>query len=87
MSAIWKYSLGVTDKVQTLRTPGYGRVLHVAEQGGQPCVWILCQPGEPECPVVLRTIGTGHEFPPGFTYRGTAHCDGFVWHVLEYEPF
>lgn len=84
-SSIRKYEL-LWDS-NPLGLPADARVLHVHEQRGKICMWVL---GSWEQPVQLRTFncyGTGHELPEGEArvYCGTAHLPhaGLVIHVFE----
>lgn len=84
MRTIWKHALQFTDGPQVVTAPANWRVLHVADQHGQPTLWLevdtdaLGQWARP-----FHVIGTGHPVPAGGTYVGSSHSGPFVWHVYE----
>ena len=79
---IWKFVLKDASP-QQLRMPFNSEVVHVAEQNGFVCLWVMVQTDD--C-IVSRTFslyGTGHQIPADAVYRGTAHVGSFLWHVFE----
>lgn len=81
VAVVWKFGLGHLK--ETIRMPSGASVLHVHDQGGIPHLWAK---GDPDAELesrVFMCIGTGQEFPADAAYLGSAHCDGFVWHVFE----
>lgn len=80
---IWKYELAITDR-QEIIMPYGARVLSVANQGGNLCVWAMVDPTHDRRPLGFRIVGTGH--PCGVslgTFIGTVVIDPFVWHVFQ----
>lgn len=85
MRSVWKIVLNAPVVVSSL--PSGARVLTVATENGQPCVWLEVDTtgGQRE----ERTFvghGTGHPIPSGETYLGTAHDvddAGLVFHIYE----
>lgn len=87
MWRIWKYPIPVADDF-TLDLPRHSRLLHVAEQDGQPMLWVLVDPGQPEVARQFRIFGTGNAIrPPADGERldhvGTWLSKPFVWHLFE----
>jgi len=82
---IWKIKLPYTLSV-TKELPGFIKALHVHEQGGQVCVWVLLDSGsEVLHRVKFQTVGTGWDCGSSKVdgdYIGSAHVDEFVWHVF-----
>ena len=62
----------------------YGaHVLHVGNQGGVLCLWVLVDPDQPERAREFLICGTGHPVPSGtHPYLGSAIVSPFVWHVF-----
>lgn len=80
---MFKYPLDLTDGDQIIKTHGDAVARHVAMQNGTLCVWIECEPGEPETEKRFRVHGTGHPIEDGYSWRGTTEDRQFVWHVYE----
>lgn len=81
---IFKYPLHIINDAQKILMPRGTQILHVAWQNPHACIWARIDDEQFEDePHTFRVIGTGHEWPKGFSYIGTAHAPPFVWHVLE----
>lgn len=82
---IWKWQIEVTDR-QTVMMPVGAKLLDVQMQGGECCVWALCDENAPKEPRHIAIYGTGNPMPdePGeyvatFQMRGGA----LVFHAFE----
>lgn len=85
--AVWKFSLQAGPQV--IMMPKGARVLHVHEQGNQPCVWALVDTEAANDVRGFAVIGTGNNLDEKITsaiYHGSARCGAFVWHVFEVPP-
>lgn len=89
---IWKYSFGPLHEMRAnkeFEMPEGAKVLHIANQAGQLCLWAEVEPGRPNEPRWFGVISTGYRFSAsGDTrdeYVGTAlfHRDTLVLHVYE----
>lgn len=82
---IWKYPVSVLG-VTTVEMRAGARIVHVAAQDGQPCLWVECDP-ESLCLDERRfaVAMTGQVHVDVGEYVGTALLDGgaFVAHVYE----
>jgi hypothetical protein len=83
---VWKYTLGET--ASAVAMPRGAEVLHVAEQHGVFCIWVLVDPMGPVCTRAFRITGTGHEmtdWSPDWKFVGTFLVQGgyFVFHVWD----
>ena len=88
MKTIYKYTLAI-EAEQTLHIPGGGgHVLHVGEQNGELCVWLLVDTAKPEKPRRFSVVGTGQpsERVEEDFHVGTAQVGTFVWHVFSRTP-
>ena len=67
--------------------PVSAKPLHVHEQDGRIVLWFRCDPDDKMVsPRTFHVIGTGNRFElegGELNYIGTAHIDGYVWHVFE----
>lgn len=69
------------------RLPLAYRVLHVGQQDGVICVWVLADdtldpsPG-PEHFVTYKVYGTGWNVPGDEAYVGTVQIEDLAWHVF-----
>lgn len=82
---IFKYPLEV-GCAHNVYMPRGAQVLHVHEQNGVPTLWALVDPTQEEEARLFSVVGTGwgiSDLANNATYRGTAHCGSFVWHVFE----
>lgn len=83
MRTIYKYHLEILD-LQVLSLPDDARILHVADQRGQLCVWCDVSDDAPLVECEFRIVGTGHPFPDGdnWWHVGTVSMDRLVWHIF-----
>lgn len=81
---IWKKVLPITD-VSALDLPMGAKILSVANQRGDVCLWYLCDPHQPVERRIIRIIGTGNRISDAdtLTFIGTVVVEPFVWHVFE----
>ena len=84
---IFKYELRVTDR-QILKLPIDRKILHVDNQRGSLCLWVLLDNDQPlisDCEIEI--IGTGNPLPYDRwevrNHIGSVIIDPFVWHVFE----
>jgi len=88
MKRIWKYTFDTNQTNRTWDIPRGALILHVREQHGFPCIWMLV---ETDCETEQRTFamtgtGTHIEFDTSkAVYLGTAfmHNGMFVFHIFE----
>ena len=85
-NTIWKYALNPVDTQQLWLTEG-AKILSVANQGGEMCLWVECNP---EAPMknnedwIITLYGTGHPINENRgEFVGTCLRAGgsLVWHV------
>jgi hypothetical protein len=84
---VWKFPFATKD-VQELTMPRGARLLHVAVQQEQLCLWALVRPDESiTVRRRIRVVGTGQEISANDSenYVGTAMLLGgdLVWHVFD----
>jgi len=81
---VWKFPLRVSD-VQPVTMPAGARILHVAEQFGDLCLWALVDPDAPKETRVIAICGTGHPAPDDGRHIGSVmlHGSALVFHVFE----
>lgn len=84
--SIWKFPLEVTNE-QVVPMPAGAKVLTVATQEGQPCVWALVDTAAPKPPRKFRIVVTGHTINfnlDQFNFMGTfqLHGGALVFHVF-----
>lgn len=60
---IWKFPIDLTTR-QAVPMPAGAKILHVAVQRGQLCLWALCNPFVEPQPRVILVFGTGHPIAP-----------------------
>ncbi|MDB4928307.1 MAG: hypothetical protein JWM10_791 [Myxococcaceae bacterium] len=78
---IWKFTLDDPGK-RRFHMPAGSRLIHVHEQGGNPCVWADVNPDAPMVWRHLNVIPTG-SVAVG-EYVGTVHLDGpLVFHIYD----
>lgn len=86
MKRIWKRALKLTQH-QDVELPIGAKIIHVAEQDGNICLWFICDSTAKLEVKQIQIAGTGQEAPNGDYYRylGTAMLAKglFVWHVFE----
>ena len=89
MRTVYKYPLQLTDK-QEIELPEHAAILHVGEQNGELCVWVLVNTENGKEPWVFYVCGTGHELRDRIetlhpaVYVGTVQMQNapLVWHVF-----
>lgn len=85
MLTIWKESIPITDSFG-IALPKDAKTLSVQPQGGQVCIWFLCDPQNVKLLRQFRIFGTGHpiEELEGFRFVGTFQLPvGLVFHLFE----
>jgi hypothetical protein len=84
---IWKYTLAITD-TQDIEMPSGARILSVANQNGELCLWALVPTANATKTRCIEIIGTGNPISPNHEasrrFIGTAVINPFVWHVFEW---
>ena len=79
---IWKYRLKVTG-TQGVMMPDEATPLCVQVQNGEPTLWALVDPKNPNVCKGIRMSGTGEtRVPSDWQYIGTVQIDGYVWHYF-----
>ena len=85
MKRIFKYSLDVVD-MQTVVMPEHARILSVANQHGNLCLWAEVDTDNHTEDRVISVYGTGNPLPDNQGhFVGSVIIDPFVWHVYEGE--
>lgn len=82
---IFKFTLPVEDRVQVAMPRG-ALVLHLGNQNGKLCVWVLVDDPEvtPAEMRVFYVVGTGNPVPErAGLHLGTVQIGPGVWHVFE----
>lgn len=84
---IWKYPINMLGVTRVAMCP-FARIVHVAAQHGQPCLWVECDPEEiadDDRVFVVAMTGQVHDHDGAAQYVGTALLDdgAFVAHVYE----
>jgi hypothetical protein len=86
MQAIWKYGIPAEDQF-TLDLPEGARVLSVAAQRGDVCLWAEVNPDAKPVRRNFRMCGTWHAIPSDESreFIGTAllHGGDLVFHIFE----
>jgi hypothetical protein len=88
VNTVWKWPLMLAPE-QTVTVPAGARPLHLADQHGIPCLWLLVDPDAPRETWTVRMVGTGwqpQDFA-GWTHLGSVLDRGgtFVWHYFREE--
>lgn len=83
MMTIWKYEFHLRDGQQCVRVPEGAELHHVHAQKGMVCLWAEVNPHAKTVERLFVVHGTGHPIESGDRYVGTAHINGFVWHLFE----
>lgn len=78
---VWKFRMEHLTEV--FDVPKGATVVHVHEQDGIPCIWMIVAPTAKKERRTFQAIGTGQRFSGRYWYHGTAHCGSLVWHVFE----
>lgn len=83
---VWKHALAITDGPQELMLPRrLARVVLVAMQHGELCVWFEVNPDEPKYMRYFAVYGTGHSVAEDSVHIGSVVTKegALVWHVFE----
>lgn len=88
MSTIWKYELEIAP--QQVSMPKGAKILSVANQDGEICLWALVDQHAPTEERSIEVIGTGwnldkehKSISSELTFIGTVLVGPYVWHVFE----
>lgn len=80
---IFKQALDFLEE-QTIELPRSSSILHIAIQGGKPCIWYECDPSAKKELMKVYCYGTGWSFPADRKqeYIGSVLINGGngVWH-------
>lgn len=83
---IWKYELEIKD-LQHVDMPYGAKILSVANQNGNLCMWASVDPSAEKMWRFVEIIGTGHLIPTDLNgeriFIGTVVIGSLVWHVFE----
>lgn len=82
---IWKWQIEVTDR-QTVMMPAGAKLLDVQMQGGECCVWALCDQNAAKEPRHLAIYGTGNPMtdePGEYVATFQMHGGALVFHAFE----
>lgn len=85
---IWKFPLEIVDE-QLIDVPEGARILSVALQFEQLCVWAIVEVDAEMVPHRFSVRGTGHAVTGDEgTFIGTVQMGGgaLIWHVFEAKP-
>lgn len=90
MKTIYKYTLDANNTV--LEMPMGAKVLSVASQGDDLCLWAKVDTEDPIEQRTFEVYGTGHPMPDDdehLQFLGTAlmHGGSLVWHVFQNKHF
>jgi hypothetical protein len=85
MTTIWKFPISVARSMEASLSAD-ARVLHVAMQGDQPCVWIQLNDDAPKERFAFKVFSTGVGISDGWNHCGTWLDGSFVWH-LYWKPY
>jgi len=88
--AIYKYPLELKPDAQEIELPMGAKILSVANQREQICVWAHVNPDVKETQTFqFKIFGTGHpcELPANAQFLGTVLIAGgsFIWHIFFVE--
>lgn len=88
MNTIWKYELEIAS--QQVSIPKGAKILSVANQDGEICLWALVDQHAPTEERSIEVIGTGWDLKRDYksiaselTFIGTVLVGSYVWHVFE----
>lgn len=84
MQAVYKYVMG--NEVATIELPIGAKIIHLAEQHGQTCMWVQVDTEAEKEKRYFVLYGTGHPMLNAeHTFIGTMLTAGgnLVWHVFE----
>ena len=84
MKTIFKYKIAPCARKEPIVIPIDAEFLHVADQEGDICLWLLVDTNMSNQKYFLSVYGTGHEIEYINTkqYLGTVFQGPFVWHVF-----
>lgn len=82
MRQVWKFA--IVPFATDIRMPKGAKLLHVALQDENPCLWAEVESKAPIVKRNIRTYGTGHKIDdePSI-YVGTFQIGQFVFHVYD----
>ena len=85
MRTVWKITLNQPE--QDFDLPRGARVVHVATQDDNPCVWLDLDTSRIVQSRTFAAYGTGHLVPEDAAYVGTARgvAGGLVFHIYEQD--
>lgn len=63
--AIYKQVLVDSRPVQRFEWPSGSEVLHAEVKDGHPCIWFVCNPGQPRLPRTFLLLPTGGPYGEG----------------------
>ena len=81
---IYKYSLGADPRIKeplTVLMPETARILRIAEQRSEVCIWAEVDPTAPMEQRFYILVPTGAEVPSKGLYQTTLFKGPFVWHL------
>ena len=81
---IYKYRLQQIRDRFSVPMPAGAQIVHVASQGGWPCIWAIVDTDAPEVVYDFELRGTGHELGSVGDHIGTFQLDGggLVFHLF-----
>lgn len=85
--SIWKYVISLDDEVD-LEMPKGAKLLHVAEQRGDVCLWAMVDTSAPNVTRCISVRGTGHPCDESILrapHIGTVslHVGGLIFHLFD----
>jgi len=86
MRTVYKYAMNEPDC--TFEIPFPAKILHVATQNEDPCLWVLVDTDRPKLAHRFLAVGTGHELPkelfaPEEMFVGTVFIGTLVFHIFQ----
>lgn len=91
MKTVWKFEVPLEAPRRgnkRIKIPRGGRVLSLALQRDEPCIWVEVDPAAELSEWVFDWVGTGQTVTPGFEYLGTVLSPGegkWVFHLYGLE--
>jgi hypothetical protein len=82
MRTIHKFPFAVRDQIE-IEAPVGARVVHVENQGGEPCLWMEVQTDHAMGRHFFTIRDTGHEIPDNVQHVATWKDGPFVWHMFK----
>lgn len=80
---VWKFPLGDSPGVATLKMPRDTQILSAHMQAGMLCMWGLVNPHGVTSERRFLIVGTGCHVPEFKQHIATVQDGRFVWHVFE----